>query len=412
MYKKISKCRVCSNSNIVKVLDLGVQVLTGVFPKSITQLISSGPLHLVKCVEDENDACGLLQLGHSFDTEEMYGDNYGYRSGLNQSMVDHLTEKVKNILSYVELNEGNIVLDIGSNDGTTLSAYPDGGFIRVGIDPTAFKFRQYYPSDVKIISDFFSSIIFKENFPNKKAKIITSFSMFYDLESPLDFVRQVRDILDENGVWVFEQSYMPLMLSRNSYDTVCHEHLEYYGLRQIKWILGRCDLKIIDVKFNDINGGSFSITASHITSDYKESTDVKIIERRELLENLNDIKPYLDFAERANESRIELRKFINNAHLEGKRIAVLGASTKGNVLLQYCGIDYKEVEYVAEINTDKFGSYTPGSLIPILSEEIIFNDEPDYLIVLPWHFKTFFVNKYKFKKCRLVFPLPKLHVID
>ncbi len=410
MYSAIHQCRICGNKNLIKVLDLGEQTLTGVFPKHKDQKITRGPVQLVKCTGDD-DCCGLLQMAHSYDLGEMYGDNYGYRSGLNPSMVKHLHAKVARILDMVDLSDKPIVLDIGSNDGTTLTAYPADKCIRVGIDPTATKFRQYYPKDVEVIADFFSGRRFDEEFPSRKARVVTSFSMFYDLERPMDFVREVASILDERGIWVFEQSYMPLMLERNSYDTACHEHLEYYGLRQIDWMLSRCGLKIVDVEFNDVNGGSFSVTAAKTDSAYPESLKAQEILAHEVAEGLDGLEPYLAFAKRTEASRDALRAFVARARAEGRRVAFLGASTKGNVLLQYCGFTDKDVEAVGEVNPDKFGVLTPGTLLPIVDEHELLANEPDYLIVLPWHFRDFFVKKYQLNKGRLVFPLPTLDVI-
>jgi len=411
MYSKVNQCRICGNQNLVKVLNLGEQTLTGVFPKTKDQVITRGPLHLVKCT-GLDDCCGLLQLGHSYDLGEMYGDNYGYRSGLNQSMVKHLHAKVNRILQLVDMSDKPIVLDIGSNDGTTLSAYPAQECTRVGIDPTSAKFKQYYPPDVVVVSDFFSGKLFMDKFPGRKARVVTSFSMFYDLERPMDFVREVASILDERGIWVFEQSYMPLMLDRNSYDTACHEHLEYYGLRQIHWMTSRCGLKIIDIEFNDVNGGSFSITAARADSTYAETPDVKSILSRETAAGLDTLLPFQAFEARTKASRLELTAFVAKAKAEGKRVAFLGASTKGNVLLQYCGFTDIDVLAVGEVNPDKFGTYTPGTLLPIVDERVLLADEPDYLVVLPWHFRDFFIDKYHLSKGKLVFPLPNLQVIS
>jgi hypothetical protein len=339
----------------------------------------------------------------------MYGENYGYRSGLNLSMVRHLKAKIDRVLGFVDFSNNPLVLDIGSNDGTTLAAYPVGTCQRVGIDPTANKFRQYYQSDVTVIADFFTAKRFVEAFPTQKARVVTSFSMFYDLEQPFDFVREVASILDEQGIWVFEQSYMPLMLKTNSYDTACHEHLEYYALRQIDWMTRRAGLKIVDVEFNDVNGGSFSVTAAKTNSKYPEYAKLQELLASEAY--LDDLATFADFAMRVGQNRKELRAFVQTALDQGKRIACLGASTKGNVLLQYCGLDASQLVAVGEVNPDKFGAFTPGSLIPIVDEVDLLKDEPDYLIVLPWHFKEFFINKYKLKKGHLVFPLPTLTVL-
>ena len=409
MYKKVEKCRICGNTHMERVLDLGEQMLTGVFPREKDAKVTTGPLHLVKCIGD--DACGLLQMEHSYDLGEMYGENYGYRSGLNASMVAHLNNKVKRILGMVVLDKGELVIDIGSNDSTTLQAYPTSGPVLVGIDPTGIKFHSYYPPHIQLIPDFFSSALVKARFPGQKAKVVTSFSMFYDLEDPMGFMRQVYDVLADDGIWVFEQSYMPTMLDTNSYDTVCHEHLEFYALRQIKWMADRVGFKILDVEFNDINGGSFSVTVSKSHGDQSVVPSVQRILDNERAKGLDTLLPYQAFAERVIQTKRDLLKFIETARAEGKTLAVLGASTKGNVLLQYCGLTTKEIEFVGEVNPEKFGCYTPGTWLPIIPEQELLAKKPDYMIVLPWHFRQFFVTNKKFSNMNLVFPLPKVEIV-
>lgn len=405
-------CRVCGNTNLVKVLDLGEQSLTGVFPCSKDQPITRGPLQLLKCHDEAGaDICGLLQLAHSYDLNEMYGDNYGYRSGLNPSMVRHLHGKVARILGMDCLSQGDLIADIGSNDSTTLQAYPTGLYKLAGIDPTGSKFKQHYPPHIELIPDFFSLEKFRAHFGEQKAKVVTSFSMFYDLEAPLDFMREIRDILHPEGIWVFEQSYMPTMLERNSYDTVCHEHLEYYALRQIKWMADKVGLRIIDVEFNDINGGSFSITAAHADSAYPACKILDELLDREVCLGLDTLEPYVAFAKRVADSRRELLDFLRRAHSEGKRVVALGASTKGNVVLQYCGVTENQISCVGEVNQDKFGCFTPGTLLPIIPEDALLSRKPDYLLVLPWHFRDFFIRNRELGDFHLVFPLPNLEIM-
>lgn len=411
MYKKIDACRICGNSHLELVLDLGEQMLTGVFPKDKGADVTSGPLRLVKCTGNDN-ACGLLQMEHSYNLGEMYGENYGYRSGLNASMVTHLNNKVKRILDLVELQTADLVIDIGSNDSTTLQAYPAIGPVLVGVDPTGKKFRRFYPPHVQLIPDFFSSMLIKKRFPGKKAKVITSFSMFYDLEDPMGFMQQVYDVLADDGIWVFEQSYMPTMLDTNSYDTVCHEHLEFYTLRQIKWMTDRVGFRIINVEFNDVNGGSFSVTVQKALGNNTSTLPAvqKILES-ERARGLDTLRPYHEFAERVARTKSDLLAFITKMHLEGKSVAVIGASTKGNVLLQYCGLTSQEIESVGEVNPEKFNCYTPGTWIPIIAEDDLLSRKPDYLIVLPWHFRKFFISNKKFSGMNLVFPLPEVEVV-
>lgn len=411
MFKKIDKCRICGNQNLVPVVDLGEQYLTGVFPRHrADDEITCGPLRLVKC-HGGNNVCGLLQLEHSYDLGEMYGENYGYRSGLNASMVRHLHGKVSRIRTLVELEPGDMVLDIGSNDGTTLGAYPED-LLLVGMDPTGEKFRQHYASHIQLIPDFFSAQRLAAAFPSRKAKVVTSFSMFYDLEDPTGFAREVANILHPEGIWVFEQSYMPLMLERNAYDTICHEHLEYYGLRQIVWLAERAGLKIIDVELNDVNGGSFSVVAAHRSSHREDNSGlVARILAEEDSAGLSGLEPYHAFARRTEESGVLLRDFFAQARSEGKRVGALGASTKGNVILQYCGFSAADIEVIGEVNPDKFGAVTPGSWIPIEDEKKVLQFAPDYLLVLPWHFREFFLSNPAYAGQRLVFPLPELEVV-
>jgi hypothetical protein len=409
--KKLEKCRICGNDELVVVLDLGVQALTGVFPQSRSQKVTSGPLQLVKCMGGD-EVCGLLQLQHSYDLSEMYGLNYGYRSGLNQSMIEHLHGKIRKILPRVQLSADSLVIDIGSNDSTTLQAYP--GTVRnlVGIDPTGVKFSHYYPPHIKLIPDFFSANRVREAYGSKKAAVITSFSMFYDLEDPLAFMQDVFDSLDDEGIWVFEQSYMPTMLEKNSYDTVCHEHLEYYALKQIQWMARKTGLTIVDVEFNDVNGGSFSIVAAKTGSrQAQNATPIEPLLESERKLGLDALKPYAEFAARTNASRESLVGFIDSAIQAGKTVSALGASTKGNVVLQFCGLDEKRIRQVGEVNESKFGCFTPGTLIPIVPEIELLKASPDHLLILPWHFRSFFEKSAHLRGRNLLFPLPKLETV-
>ncbi|OFW08130.1 MAG: methyltransferase [Acidobacteria bacterium RIFCSPLOWO2_02_FULL_59_13] len=410
MYRKIDKCRICGNSRLAPVVDLGEQTLTGVFPRKRNQEISRGPLRLVKC-ENGTDRCGLLQLQHSYEHNEMYGANYGYRSGINSSMVRHLHDKVETILQLARLRSGDLVVDIGSNDGTTLGAFPEDCLL-VGIDPTGNKFREFYRADIRLIPDFFSAEVVKRAFPGRRAKVVTSFSMFYDLEQPLHFMREVAEVMDDDGIWVFEQSYMPAMLERNAYDTICHEHLEYYALHQVQWLVERAGFKILDVEFNDVNGGSFSVTAAKRASSRPVATErIADALERERAAGLSELAPYVSFARRVEQSRDALCRFLQQARSERKSVFAIGASTKGNVVLQYCGITGKDIAGVGEVNPDKFGSFTPGTLLPIHPEDEVLARRPDYLLVLPWHFREFFVRNPKFRGFRLVFPLPTLEQV-
>lgn len=402
-YSTISACRVCGNKNLVKVLDLGIQALTGVFPATKDQKITAGPLTLVKC-HGEGEICHLLQLQHTYELSELYGENYGYRSGLNASMVRHLHSKVEKILQQLTLSSTDLVIDIGSNDGTTLGFYPQGDWDLVGIDPTGSKFSQYYKSHVKLIPDFFTSEKLTQIMGARKVKIVTSFSMFYDLENPVQFAAEIANILAIDGIWVLEQSYMPEMMRMNSYDTVCHEHLEYYGLAQIQWIADKVGLKILDVEFNNINGGSFSVVVALKTSALQPNSEkIQKVLRDELV--FKELAPYNEFSDRVEKAKDDLVDVLQKIKSEGKSVYGIGASTKGNVVLQYCGITADLIPKIGEVNDQKYGKYTPGSLIEITSESDVLSKDPDYVLVLPWHFYEFFEKSDKFKKTTLIYPL-------
>jgi hypothetical protein len=237
--------------------------------------------------------------------------------------------------------------------------------------------------------------------------------MYYDLEDPVAFAREVEETLDENGIWVCEQSYLPAMLKANSFDTICHEHLEFYSLKQIEWIAKEAGLKIVDIEFNDVNGGSFSTTACKISSSI-EANEVKLNEVRieESKLCLDKINVYDSFKERVEEIKKRFIEFLNKQKNAGKLVVGLGASTKGNVLLQYFKIDDELIKYIGEVNDDKFGKYTPGSLIPLISEEELLKLNPDYIVVLPWHFREFFNNLPSMKGRRMVYPLPNFEIIQ
>lgn len=408
MFSKINCCRICRNKQLVEIIDLGEQSLTGVF-HSPEETTDKAPLVLVKCYdENPSNCCGLVQLKHTYELSKMYGEHYGYQSSLNASMVSHLQQTVKNILAYdMPLGTGDLVIDIGSNDGTTLNSYPDTSANLIGVDPTAKYFKHNYKKTIHIIEEFFSASRIRQAFPGKKAKIITSFSMFYDLEAPQLFTNEIAELLDEDGIWVLEQSYLPLMLKNNSFDTICHEHLEYYYLNQINWMFKKAGLKIIDLHFNQVNGGSFCIYAAKESSSYSANVDVinkAIAEEQEM--QLTTMKPFEQFCNRVELLKKELIEKLCQLKKQGKTIYGLGASTKGNVLLQYYNLDANQIEAIGEVNEDKFGKVTPGSLIPIENEKTILDKNPDYLLVLPWHFKPFFQNNPRFANTTLIFPLP------
>lgn len=408
-YQEIKRCRACGNEDLRTVLALGEQALTGVFPRRADASVTRGPVDLVRCAGREH--CGLVQLRQSYDPREMYGEHYGYRSGLNASMVRHLTAKVERILASGVLRDGDAIVDIGSNDGTTLAAYPVGRFRLLGVDPTGEKFRAFYPPGVELLSDFFSGPAVRVRLGGRAA-VITAFSMFYDLEDPVAFTREVASVLAPDGIFVFEQSYLPAMLRTNSFDTICHEHLEFYALRQLQWILERAGLLVLDVERNEVNGGSISIVAGHRGGPHRPiAARIDAVLAEEDALRLDEEDPYAKFRTRILEAKQQLLSFLHEARVRGARVAGLGASTKGNVLLQYFGIDPSLLPVIGEVNPEKFGAFTPGTVIPLRPEDEVLASRPDYLVVLPWHFSDFFIQSEKFRGRQLVFPLPHFRIV-
>lgn len=413
--RKRNTCRICGSKSLKKVIDLGSQYLQGSFVKPGKEMPSNRKIDctLVRCnPEEDENACGLLQMEHSVPPEILYYA-YWYRSGTNNTMRDHL-KGIADSVRELKNKQNASVLDIGCNDGTLLSYYPDE-FEKYGIDP----------SDVaqevkiaKVVQDIFPSEKLFQLLEGKQLDVITSIAMFYDLESPVDFVKGIKRFLSPNGIWIFEMSYMPRMLELDSYDTICHEHLEYYSLAVLERVCSIAGMKIFKALFNDINGGSIRCYATHnenSTYDVKTNfTFINEIRQREFDLELDTDKPYTSFQKRIEKLKDELYDLLVKFKKKGKKVHIYGASTKGNTILQWCNIDHKLIDYAAERNPDKFGASTLGTNIPIISEEESRAMEPDYYLVLPWHFKEEFLEREKEaleKGTGFIFPLPAIEVV-
>lgn len=406
----LTACKICNSSNLDSVVDLGLLSLSGVFPSSIAENPPLAPIEVLRCRN-----CGLGQLKESPPPGEMFGDNYGYRSGLNESMISHLrlTARLLEDMLLNSLEVDDVVLDIGSNDGTLLSSYSTQ-VVKVGIDPTASKFRHYYnPTDITV-SDFFSAETFWK-VSSKPAKIITSIAMFYDLPDPLLFCRDIVQILADDGLWHLEVSYTPWVLDNVAYDTICHEHLLYLNVTQLKILFDMAGLKIARVATNATNGGSVALTVVHKASRIREDSEaITFFLARESDEARYGLSGWSSFANQVLERQESLRNLIGDLKSSGKRVAGLGASTKGNVLLQATGIGPDQLESIGEINLDKVGRFLPGSLIPIVHEVELVSSRPNFLLLLPWHFREGLTRKLENFLCdggRLITPLPSVEIV-
>lgn len=408
-------CRVCGSKSLTPVINLGEQFLQGSFIKPGKELPPTRKIScsLVRCnpMLDEN-ACGLLQMEHTVPPEILYSA-YWYRSGTNRTMHDHLKNITIEASGLANKSKAR-VLDIGCNDGTLLNYYPND-FEKYGVDPSDV--AQEIKGDVTIVQDIFPSNELDKRINGKKFDIVTSIAMFYDLEDPVFFSKSIKNVLAPDGVWIFEMSYMPTMLKMNSYDTICHEHLEYYSLAVIEGIMKRADMKIFNVTHNDINGGSIRCFATHADNFGFKSEEfmqnLKQFRQDEFDMELDTDKPYKHFQDRINVHKEELNSTLKKLKKEGKRIHIYGASTKGNTILQLCGIDNRLIDFAAERNPDKYGAMTLGTEIPIISEAESRAMNPDYYLVLPWHFKEEFLEREQDalnKGTGFIFPLPTIEI--
>jgi GDP-mannose 4,6-dehydratase len=404
----IKNCRICSNACLEDIIPLGEQYITSRFPKYGDFSTPKTPITLCIC-----GSCGLVQLKETTNSDELYEYEYGYRSGISNTMRTHLKSYQDEILSIVKLNPNDVIVDIGSNDSTMLQYYSNT-YRRIGVDPTGKQFVQYY-GDVELLPTYFTYENFTGKYGNIKCKIVSSICMFYDLPNPVQFAKDIHAVLDDDGIWTCEQSYLPTMIKTNSIDTICHEHLEYYSLHQVKDIADRSGFVIIDVKFNPSNGGSFRVYFSKKNStQYKENTElVNNILNEEKSFGILDTKLYEKFLRNVSDEVNKLTRFIETVNKNGKKVYIYGASTKGNCLLQYANIDEKLIKYAVERNLNKVGKMTATG-IEIISEEQMRLDPPDYLLVLPWHFRdeilvretTFLENGGQF-----IFPFPNFEIV-
>lgn len=413
--QKRTTCRVCGSTSIKKIIGLGPQYLQGSFVKPGKEMPSSRKIEctLVRCnPEEDENACGLLQMEHSVPPEILYAA-YWYRSGTNDTMRNHLKGIVDSIVGIVDKKKAS-VLDIGCNDGTLLGYYPKD-FIKYGCDPSDVAQEV---KDALVVQDIFPSERLFHMLEGKQLDVITSIAMFYDLDSPVDFVKGIKRFLSATGIWVFEMSYMPRMLELDSYDTICHEHLEYYSLAVLEKILGMAGMKIFKIAFNDINGGSLRCYATHKENNLLDSQENYILinetRHKEFDLELDTDKPYIEFQHRIESLKVELHDLLVRLKKENKKVHIYGASTKGNTILQWCDIDHTLVDYAAERNADKFGARTLGTDIPIISEEESRAMNPDYYLVLPWHFKNEFLKREEEalqNGTGFIFPVPFIDII-
>lgn len=402
----------CGSKNLRFILSLGEQYVTDFVDKP-EDTINKGPLTLVLC-DSSLGGCGLLQLKHTFNHDALY-KKYWYKSGISTSMVSALKEVVESVTSIIKLEKNDVVLDIGSNDGTLLKQYDDN-LIKIGFEPSNL-WELGINKNTKIVNDYFGSDKFLNVSNNKKAKIITAIAMFYDLEDPNKFVYDLKKCLDENGIIVIQMNYLGLMLKNNTFDNISHEHLEYYSLKTLNYLLKKYDLEIFDVILNDVNGGSFRVyiknKGSVITSLNGYDRVKTQIDYEEKL-GMDKKEVYAEFAERIISIKEKLLSILESEKAKGKKIFIYGASTRGLVILQFVGIDEKLISLATDKNKDKWGKYIAGTKIKIIPIDEYRIQSPDYLFVLPYHFINEIMNQedvYIKNGGKLIVAIPEVKII-
>lgn len=400
-------------------LSLGNHRIAGAFadPKGNEPVQRAIPLELVRCdMTREQDACGLIQTRHTVPGAILYS-SYWYRSGINRTMTENLHGIAQAVESMVSLGRGDLIVDIGCNDGTLLDGYSAAGVRFLGFDPSDVG-RYAVEKGYDVVRDFYSAEALRRRSQDQKAKAITSIAMFYDLEQPRVFVADVAQALAPGGVWVMELHYLPTMLETNSFDAIVHEHLEYYSLAVIERLIGEEGLEVVSAELNDINGGSIRLFIGH-SGDHlptaEQAEQLRQLRINEFELALDSPEPYEAFRQRVETVRDHLLALCRSLREEGKTIHVYGASTKGNTILQYANIDHTLIDAAADRNPDKWGSHTIGTNIPIISEEDSRARNPDYYLVLPWHFLDEFVEReqeFLDRGGQFIVPLPEVRVVS
>jgi NDP-4-keto-2,6-dideoxyhexose 3-C-methyltransferase len=396
----IQNCRLCGSKELTSVVDLGEQHLSDFRNDQIKP--PKFPLHLLLCQK-----CNLAQLADTVDRNLMYHDGYGYMSGINEIIVRNLQMLVNYALSFIP--QPGSWLDIACNDGTLLSMVPNHIY-KVGVDPVS-KFKTLSSQNANlIIDDFFPSEKTREL---KDFEVITSISMFYDIDDPNLFVNEVKNKLAKNGIWVIQQNYLLSMLENNSFDNICHEHIEYYSLRAMKHLMEANDLEIFDVQLDDINGGSLITAVAH-TGTREVQPSVKNQIEKEFGFGLSTSEPYRNFGNRITAIKNTLIELLNNAKKNNKRVQIYGASTRGATIWQFIGISKDLVESAVERQEGKIGKNFSAIQIPIIGEKEMRLNPPDFLLVGPWFLKQSFVEREKdFTENggKFIFPLPNVEIV-
>ena len=411
---KIHSCRFCGNPSLIPVMDFGGQYLSSIFPKDLSYRneLTKQELDLVLC-EKKDNTCGVLQLGHSFDMTKMY-EEYPFTSSTNSSMPKILRDVLDSALEYTDVTKDDLVLDIGGNDGTLLSFLQDKNCDLLCIDAAQNVKPVFKSEKFKIVNTYFNEKTFK-NATDKKAKLVFSIAMFYHLYDPIQFSKDVAACMADDGVWVVQMAYLPAMIKTNMYDNIVHEHVGYYATDHMRWVMEKAGLEIFDVTLNDVYGGSYRLFMKKKgCTKYPTTQRYHKVLADEMELGIYSPKTYFDFMTRVEKTKTDLIELCKKIKAEGKKIWIYGASTKGNTILQYCGIGSDLIEAAADSNPFKFGKYIIGSDILIKNEEEMRAVKPDYLLALPYSFIDGFMKREQSlidAGVKFILPLPEVEIL-
>lgn len=404
------RCQICGSSSIKRIIDLGEQPICNALLdcENAFQEEAKYPLALDICQE-----CSLVQLSDVPPSEVVFNKNFNYVSGSTKDIVEYFGKIAEDFIRNFNLNAGDLVVDIGSNDGTLLNEFRSRGMGVLGIEPAPIIAKMANEKGIETINGRFEDSIqeFRNRLGGRSPRIILAFNVLAHTDTPDQFMREVSKIVKEfDSIFVSQSHYLGNLVDKCEYDTIYHEHARYYSLNSLRSLHHRHKLWVFDARLVDFYGGSILAFAKGNFSNVK--TGMAEIVRYED-ENLSDEQ--LDiFAHKVYENREKLVALLSSIKKEGKHIVGIGAPMKSSTLLNFCGISNELVDYLTEVNPLKVGKFSPGMHIPICDESRIFLDQPDYALILSWNVAKTIIGKLKRAGYRgkFIIPIPEPEVVS
>lgn len=417
MTATITACRLCGNTALHPVARSAELALSGLFPASAAVQEPRGPIELVRCDrEGAPDACGLVQLRHVYDPAVLYGPDYAYRSASDPAMARHLAGVAGRIRRLVTFEAQDVLLDIGSNDATLLACFAPPAPALLGVDPLAERLRRFYRPDMRTVSDFFSVEALRARYGAKRVRAVTSLGVLDCVADPLAFAVQVRDVLDDEGIWCFEQSYLPTLLQRGAYDAFGHERCSYWSVHQVRWLAERAGLKILDIFTSDLHGGSFTVTVGRMrTQRAGPPSALAWYLETEASRGLDRAAAWEAFERTADDRKMRLLALLDQIRGSSARLVAWGATERGSILLQSCGIGVERIDCVLDCDDALSGRFLPGTKLEVVAESRGLEPRPDFILVLPWHQREALALRHEYflrAGGKLIFPLPEVEIVS